>query len=784
MISKICFIPILLFVTVSACSQQNFCADSSYRIRYLFDNNGAFLYNNPDTSGKNYFTGATMGGLALMKTNWGDSIYWAKKILMDGYSWNSYFAPNGTIVCTGNRGGSLSSNPELLICRLDTNGIMLWTKRYWLSNNHRYYISGNFYTKNLVITENAIYAVAHYVDGANTDYDIIVKLDLDGNIIWSKSFNNYYAGPSGSQTPTFANNKFYFFSKSGFTNTTSGIIIITALNDADGSISESFGYRAASDTLVKHIIPQQIKINADNSFSITGLIGTYYMGMPSSSNIFFNSLLDVGLNPVHNYYYKNNIPLYTQELYFDINNRKQKAILSPNLWNLNEKYFITFGSNDEVLRSRKLNISTTLGTLYRNSLTLDDKQNLHFVYQYLQSGKYVNEYARISNLAPNSTLGCFGKDTSILTRYPFTLNKEPFTWANVLDNVVSSNNVPYTEQNVTVTKEVVCKIVSYCDTVKISGPTTVCVGVPVRYTIRRNNTCLKNTDWFIDTAVANIVNLEGDSAITINFKKAFNGYIRAALTDCVVKDSFLVKAVVPKMLPLIKRTDSLLCPGKTLVLAANNGYSNYIWQGNTAGQQFTINAIGVYTITALDSCGITKTDSIRVILSDTSLTIPQTQTICLYDTAFITLPNDVNNITWQPTTNSYLNNKTLLFYPPQTTLYTITAERLPACGILKTTTVVIKICPQTVFIPNAFTPQKNGLNDIFKPTISQPLPFYRLQIFNRYGQTIFESSNQNIGWDGSYKGKQQPMGGYIYQCSYRFAGKPEKMVKGYFILVR
>ena len=51
-------------------------------------------------------------------------------------------------------------------------------------------------------------------------------------------------------------------------------------------------------------------------------------------------------------------------------------------------------------------------------------------------------------------------------------------------------------------------------------------------------------------------------------------------------------------------------------------------------------------------------------------------------------------------------------------------------------------------------------------------------------QTIFESSNQNIGWDGSYKGKQQPMGGYIYQCSYKFNGGVQKMVKGYFILIR
>ncbi len=774
------FIIAFLLKGAAGYSQLNFCADSSYRIQYIFGNDGAFLYNNPDTSGKNYFTGATTGGLALMKTNWGDSVIWAKKLVMNGTSVNSTFAPNGTIICTGNYGGAISNNPELLICRLDTNGVIFWAKRYKLSINHQYYKTGNFYTKNLVITGNAIFVIAQF----NDLYNIVAKLDLDGNILWSKLFNNTYTGFSGNQSPTFANGKFYFFGSSGFTSSTTGIITITSLNDTDGSINESFGYRPSVDTLVKSIVPEEIKINADNSFSIMGLIGTEYLGIPSGSNIFFNTLLDGALSPVHNYYYKNNIPLDIQQSYFDLNGQKQKALLTSNIFNLNEKYFITFNKNDEVLRTRKLNISTAFGTIYKNSLRLDDKQNLHFVYQYLQGGKYVNEYARISNLAPNSTLGCFGKDTSILTRYPFTLNKEPFTWTNVQSNVLTANDVPYTEQNVNVTKQVVCKIVSNCNNIKINGPAAACVGVPVRYSVSKNIGCFKNLDWLIDTAVATIVNTEGDSAITINFKKTFTGYIHAALTDCVVKDSFLVTAVVPKMLPLINRKDSLLCPGKTLVLAANNGYTNYQWQGNTAGQQFTVNAVGVYTVTALDSCGITKTDSIRVTLSDTSLTVPASQTICLYDTAFITLPADVNNIGWQPTANAALNNKTLLFYPQQTTLYTITAERLPNCGILKTTTVVIKTCPQTVFIPNAFTPNKNGVNDIFKPSISQPLAFYSLEIFNRYGQTIFKTNNQNTGWDGTFKGSNQPMGGYIYQCSYRFSGAVQKMVKGYFILVR
>jgi gliding motility-associated-like protein len=786
---KFLYALIMVLFTAKVYSQQSICADSSFRIKYIFGNTGASLFNNPDTTGKNIFTGEYKGaanyGIALLRTTWGDSMLWAKKIYSNGVNLlneNSFPAPNGTIICTGVWG--LPTSAELLISKIDTNGNVQWIKRFRLNSNHLYYKAGNFIIKNVLVANNAIYCTANF----NGDYDVIAKLDLDGNIIWSRHF--YMNTPIASSIidiqPAYANGSVYVVGYSGFTATSVGLVNISKLNDTDGSIIEAFGYKVLPDTLIKGYFPQQINYNTDNSFSISGFIGVDIFGTVSVSNTTFNTRVDANLTPIHNYYYTDNIPLGFQQSYFDFNNQKQHAYLSTDIFKLTDKYFITFGKNDEIIRSRKLVLP--VGTFYRNSLNFDDKQNLHFVYQYDQAGagsKIVNEYSRISNLAPNSTLGCFGKDTSILTQVPFTLVKEPFVWDNTVSNVITSNDVPYTEDTAIVTKELVCKIVSLCNNIKINGPAAACVGVPVRYTVSKNNGCFKNLDWFIDTTAASIVSTEGDSAITLKFKKIFTGYIRAALTDCVVKDSFLVKAVLPLMPPLINRKDSLLCPGKTLTLIANTGYTSYLWQNNTAGQQFTVNSTGVYTITALDSCGATRTDSIRVTLADTTLAIPATQTICLYDTAFITLPNDVNNITWQPTGNSLLNNKTLLLYPQQTTIYTINAGRSLNCTTIKTTTVVIKNCPQTIFIPNSFTPNNDTRNDVFKPIISQPLAFYRFAIYNRYGQTIFETSNQQLGWGGTFKGSRQPQGGYIYQCSYRFAGTAvQKNVNGYFLLLR
>ena len=69
-----------------------------------------------------------------------------------------------------------------------------------------------------------------------------------------------------------------------------------------------------------------------------------------------------------------------------------------------------------------------------------------------------------------------------------------------------------------------------------------------------------------------------------------------------------------------------------------------------------------------------------------------------------------------------------------------------------------------VFIPNAFTPNKNDLNEIFKPQ-GIYIYNYSMKIFNRWGEKLFDSEGCDIGWDGKYKGQYAPEGVYIYQVN-------------------
>ena len=88
-----------------------------------------------------------------------------------------------------------------------------------------------------------------------------------------------------------------------------------------------------------------------------------------------------------------------------------------------------------------------------------------------------------------------------------------------------------------------------------------------------------------------------------------------------------------------------------------------------------------------------------------------------------------------------------------------------------------------IFIPNAFTPNNDGRNDLFKVSF-QPSTDVKLQIFNRWGTEVYSGKGSNIAWDGNFKGTQQPVGVYIYIISYTDQSRANKNLKGTLTLIR
>jgi gliding motility-associated-like protein len=77
----------------------------------------------------------------------------------------------------------------------------------------------------------------------------------------------------------------------------------------------------------------------------------------------------------------------------------------------------------------------------------------------------------------------------------------------------------------------------------------------------------------------------------------------------------------------------------------------------------------------------------------------------------------------------------------------------------------IEIRPEfRFFIPNAFTPTGNGLNDVFMPKI-MGVRNYKFMIFDRWGQLFFETDDIHTGWDGTFKNQKCQEDVYIWKVS-------------------
>lgn len=100
------------------------------------------------------------------------------------------------------------------------------------------------------------------------------------------------------------------------------------------------------------------------------------------------------------------------------------------------------------------------------------------------------------------------------------------------------------------------------------------------------------------------------------------------------------------------------------------------------------------------------------------------------------------------------------------------------------TSNVIKIQPMSlVYIPNAFTPNNNKLNETFEP-VTQYVYNPQLEIFNQWGEKLYEIADCNVSWDGTYKGNDCPQGVYFYKYSARGVDGKFYVKKGSINLLR
>ena len=124
----------------------------------------------------------------------------------------------------------------------------------------------------------------------------------------------------------------------------------------------------------------------------------------------------------------------------------------------------------------------------------------------------------------------------------------------------------------------------------------------------------------------------------------------------------------------------------------------------------------------------------------------------------------------------------MIALPYAHTEYTLTVNYLSDCSVSQTVTVFVGN-GEDFFIPTAFTPNGDGNNDVFT-VYGRGLSKMNMKIFNRWGEKVFDSSNQWSGWDGMYKGEMQNPGVYTYYIEGVYLNGKTKERSGSLMLIR
>jgi gliding motility-associated-like protein len=245
---------------------------------------------------------------------------------------------------------------------------------------------------------------------------------------------------------------------------------------------------------------------------------------------------------------------------------------------------------------------------------------------------------------------------------------------------------------------------------------------------------------------------------------------------CSNIDSVTVKVKYP--FSMSNAPGDTLCVGSSYRLSASGAYS-YQWSPAT-GLSSTTAANPVASPQITTSYRVIGTDdrncftdtayipmvvyNIPTVEAGSDKTMNVGQTIDLIPT----ISPDVTDVLWSPTGSVFRNIwPGITVKPRETTVYTVEVSNRGGCTATDNLVVSVICNGANIFIPNTFSPNGDGANDIFYPRGSGVFSIKSERIFSRWGEIVFEKHNFNANdisaaWDGTYKGQKLNPDVYVY----------------------
>ncbi len=360
----------------------------------------------------------------------------------------------------------------------------------------------------------------------------------------------------------------------------------------------------------------------------------------------------------------------------------------------------------------------------------------------------------VANISGNLTI-CPGGSTNLTVT-----GGETYAWSNGRSTAIININAIgiYT---VTVTNAAGCissssiQVIQSMATSFISGASTLCTGGNTSLIAEGGGTYIWSNG---PTTRVNVVTEPGNYTVTVTN----NGCTNTAQTTVTVSN---ITASISGA--------STLCIGGNTTLTASGGGS-YVWSNGTITANNVVNAATTYTVTVTNNGCISTNTIVLVNIPKVEVSVPGLIELELGDIltiiATVNKPlNEINQWNWTSGIKTFPDYTTTLIDTPQFSgKYRIRVIDINGCLDDDVVNVIVKKNVK-LYIPNIFSPNKDGINDLFK-IYSEDQKISKvsyLRVFDRWGNMMYEDKNFTIngsqkGWDGIFQAKLMNPAVFVY----------------------
>lgn len=267
----------------------------------------------------------------------------------------------------------------------------------------------------------------------------------------------------------------------------------------------------------------------------------------------------------------------------------------------------------------------------------------------------------------------------------------------------------------------------------------------------------------------------GSSTPFISVSESGIYVLTADLSGCKVSDTVQI-TVMPLPAPDLGPDDDM-CPEQVIVLDAAYPGGRYEWNTGDTTSSLQVDNPGTYYVQVMSEYGCTGSDTV---------------TFTHYPLPVVLLAHDTTVCEEQPLMlQAFSEHSDSLLWSDGSVGAALTVRQgglyiatgINKCG-MGSDTILVKQIFCDIWVPNAFTPNGDGLNDVFRVLGNVGrLERFGFGVFNRWGEQVFYTTDKYAGWDGKHKGTKAPLGVYVYMLEYSIAGEPV-LQKGNLTLLR